>query len=98
MPSKTQQPSQTTGKSSVKDSVDKMFQTASREEVDQKITRCIYDNDIAFNVVRSPLWTDMVSYILNAPKEYKSPNYEKVRTALSNKKHKKVQQSLTPLM
>ncbi|KAL7241614.1 hypothetical protein ACSBR1_014250 [Camellia fascicularis] len=34
MPSKTQQPSQTTGKSSVKDSIDKMFQTSSREEVD----------------------------------------------------------------
>ncbi|KAL7233922.1 hypothetical protein ACSBR1_017514 [Camellia fascicularis] len=34
MPSKTQQPSQATGKSSIEDSVDKMFQTASREEVD----------------------------------------------------------------
>ncbi|CAL5373759.1 unnamed protein product [Camellia sinensis] len=94
MPSKTQQPSQTTGKSSV----DKMFQIASREEVDQKIARCIYGNGIAFNVVRSPLWEDMVSSILNAPKGYKSPNYEKVRTALLDKEHKKVQQSLTPLM
>ncbi|CAL5355714.1 unnamed protein product [Camellia sinensis] len=94
MPSKTQQPSQTTGKSSV----DKMFQIASREEVDQKIARCIYGNGIAFNVVRSPLWADMVSSILNAPKGYKSPNYEKVRTALLDKEHKKVQQSLTPLM
>ncbi|KAL7246027.1 hypothetical protein ACSBR2_001205 [Camellia fascicularis] len=98
MPSKTQQLSQTTGKSSVKDSVDKMFQTVSQEEVDQKIARCIYGNGIAFNVVRSPLWADMVSSILNAPKGYKSPNYEKVRTALLDKEHKKVQQSLTPLM
>ncbi|KAL7191461.1 hypothetical protein ACSBR2_023524 [Camellia fascicularis] len=98
MPSKTQKPSQTTGKSLVKASVDKMFQTASREEVDKKIARCIYGNGIAFNVVRSPLWADMVSSILNAPKGYKSPNYEKVRTALLDKEQKKVQQSLTPLM
>ncbi|KAL7229294.1 hypothetical protein ACSBR2_007906 [Camellia fascicularis] len=70
--------SRTTGKSSVKALVDKMFQIASREEVDQKIARCIYDNGIAFNA-------DMLSSILNAPKGYKSPNYEKVRTALLDK-------------
>ncbi|KAL7204895.1 hypothetical protein ACSBR2_017914 [Camellia fascicularis] len=31
----------------------------------------------------------MVSSILNAPKGYKSPNYEKVRTALLDKEHNK---------
>ncbi|KAL7233923.1 hypothetical protein ACSBR1_017515 [Camellia fascicularis] len=39
--------------------------------------------------MRSPLWTDIISSILNAPKGYKSPNYEKVRTALLDKEHKK---------
>ncbi|CAL5328732.1 unnamed protein product [Camellia sinensis] len=40
----------------------------------------------------------MVTAINNAPKGYKSPNYEKVRTNLLDKEQSKVQQSLNPLM
>ncbi|XP_028123521.1 uncharacterized protein LOC114320660 [Camellia sinensis] len=40
----------------------------------------------------------MVTAINNAPKGYKSPNYEKVRTNLLDIEQSKVQQSLNPLM
>ncbi|KAL7236186.1 hypothetical protein ACSBR1_019449 [Camellia fascicularis] len=82
----------------IKVSIDNMFHIRNREEVDQTIARCLYSNGIAFNVVRSPWWADMVTAINNAPKGYKSPNYEKVRTNLLDKEQSKVQQSLNPLM
>ncbi|KAL7209969.1 hypothetical protein ACSBR1_031524 [Camellia fascicularis] len=83
---------------SVKVSIDNMFHIRNREEVDQTIARCLHCNGIAFNVVMSPWWADMVTAINNAPKGYKSPNYEKVRTNLLDKEQSKVQQSLNPLM
>ncbi|KAL7258061.1 hypothetical protein ACSBR1_004224 [Camellia fascicularis] len=83
---------------SVKVSIDNMFHVRNKEEVDQTIARCLYSNGIAFNVVRSSWCVDMVTAINNAPKEYKSPNYEKVRTSLLDKQQSKVQQSLNPLM
>ncbi|KAK9284059.1 hypothetical protein L1049_012319 [Liquidambar formosana] len=84
--------------SSVKATIDNMFHVSSREEVDQKVARCLYGNGIAFHVMRSPLWADMVTAINNAPKGYKSPNYDKVRTALLDKEQGKVKQALSPLM
>ncbi|XP_077219745.1 uncharacterized protein LOC143853935 [Tasmannia lanceolata] len=78
--------------------IDKMFNISSREEVDQKIARCLYGNGIPFHVVRSPLWADMITAINNAPKGYKSPNYEKVRTTLLDKEQTKMRQALSPLM
>ncbi|KAL7177692.1 hypothetical protein ACSBR2_030955 [Camellia fascicularis] len=83
---------------SVKVSIDNMFHIRNREEVDQTIARCLYCNGIAFNVVMSPWWADMATAINNAPKGYKSPNYEKVRTNLLDKEQSKVQQPLNPLM
>ncbi|KAL7184660.1 hypothetical protein ACSBR2_026747 [Camellia fascicularis] len=83
---------------SVKVSIDNMFHVRNREEVYQMIARCHYSNDIAFNVVRSLWWANMVTAINDAPKGYKSPNYEKVRTNLLDKEQHKVQQSLNPLM
>ena len=77
--------------SSVKNKIDRMFQLSNREDVDQKVARCLYGCGIPFNVVRSPLWADMVSAINNAPKGYKSPNNEKVRTTLLDKEQAKVQ-------
>ncbi|KAL7206240.1 hypothetical protein ACSBR2_019031 [Camellia fascicularis] len=83
---------------SIKVSINNMFHIRNREEVGQTIARCLYSNGIAFNVVRSPWWADMVTAINNAPKGYKSPNYEKVGTNLLDKEQSKVQQSLNPLM
>ncbi|XP_028074197.1 uncharacterized protein LOC114276609 [Camellia sinensis] len=74
---------------SVKVSIDNMFYIRNREEVDQTVSRCLYSNGIAFNVVRSPRWTDMVTAINNTPKGYKSPNYEKARTNLLDKEQSK---------
>lgn len=82
----------------VKGTVDNMFHISTREEVDQKIASMLYQNGVPFNVVRSPSWADMVHAINTAPKGYKSPNYEKVRTSLLDKEQSKVHQALTPLM
>ena len=87
-----------TGSPSIKGVIEDMFHIGHREDVDQKIARCIYGNGIAFNVVRSPLWADMITAINNAPKGYKSPNYEKMRTSLLDKKQGKVKHALNPLM
>ncbi|KAF7150398.1 hypothetical protein RHSIM_Rhsim02G0002400 [Rhododendron simsii] len=82
----------------VKGTVDNMFHITRREDVDQKIASCLYQNGVPFNIVRSPSWADLVHAINTAPKGYKSPNYEKVRTSLLDKEQIKVQQALTPLM
>ncbi|KAI8561094.1 hypothetical protein RHMOL_Rhmol04G0310100 [Rhododendron molle] len=84
--------------SPVKFILDEMFNISSKEDVDQRIARCLYGNGVPFNVVRSPLWADMVAAINSAPKGYKSPNYEKVRTTLLDKEQNKVRQALSPLM
>ncbi|XP_057469642.1 uncharacterized protein LOC130758708 [Actinidia eriantha] len=89
---------QSNNPSPVKGILNKMFKISNKEDVDQRIARCLYGNGIPFNVVRSPLWADMVYAINNAPKGYTSPNYEKVRTTLLDKEQNKVRQALTPLM
>ncbi|KAL7184644.1 hypothetical protein ACSBR2_026733 [Camellia fascicularis] len=74
---------------SVTVSIDNMFHVRNGEEVDRTIARCLYSNGIAFNVMRSPWWADMVTTVNNAPKGYKSPNYENVRTSLLDKEPSK---------
>ncbi|KAK3039759.1 hypothetical protein RJ639_027416 [Escallonia herrerae] len=90
------------GKSAVpphpRNDIDKMFRINHREDVDQQIARCMYGNGIPFNVVRSPLWHDMISAIRLAPPGYVCPNYEKVRTTLLDREYNKVKQNLKPLM
>ncbi|KAF7112909.1 hypothetical protein RHSIM_RhsimUnG0179600 [Rhododendron simsii] len=92
------QGNQSNNPSQIKGILDDMFKISTKEDVDQRIARCLYGNGIPFNVVRSPLWADMVAAINNAPKGYKSPNYEKVRTTLLDKEQNKVRQALNPLM
>ncbi|KAK3010542.1 hypothetical protein RJ639_011445 [Escallonia herrerae] len=55
--------------------IDKMFRINHKEDVGQQIARCMYGNGIPFNVVRSPLWHDMIFAIRLAPAGYVSPNY-----------------------
>ncbi|KAF7112916.1 hypothetical protein RHSIM_RhsimUnG0179400 [Rhododendron simsii] len=86
------QGNQSNNPSQIKGILDDMFKISTKEDVDQRIARCLYGNGIPFNVVRSPLWADMVAAINNAPKGYKSPNYEK------DKEQNKVRQALNPLM
>ncbi|XP_058189011.1 uncharacterized protein LOC131306645 [Rhododendron vialii] len=82
----------------MKKTIADIFQTNDREDVDQRVARFFYCNDIPFNVARSPFWTDMVTGINNVPKGYKNPNYEKIRTSLLDKEQSKVQRALTPIM
>jgi hypothetical protein len=63
--------------------------------VDAKVVRFLYACGVPFNVLRSPYWHDLVKAINEAPKGYKSPNYEKARTVLLDREKAKVQRALT---
>jgi hypothetical protein len=63
--------------------------------VDAKVVRFLYACGIPFNVLRSPYWHDLVKGINEAPKGYKSPNYEKARTVLLDREKTKIQRALT---
>ena len=58
------------------------FNNQGREVADQYVARCIYANGLAFNLVRSPYWQQMIKAVNEAPKGYKSPGYEKLCTTL----------------
>ena len=62
--------------------IETTFNNQGREEADEHVARCIYANGLAFNLVRSPYWQRMIKAVNEAPKGYKSPGYEKVRTTL----------------
>jgi hypothetical protein len=65
--------------------------------VDAKVAQFLYACGVPFNVLRSPYWHDMVRAINEeAPKGYKSPNYEKAKTVLLDREKAKIQASLTP--
>jgi hypothetical protein len=66
-----------------------------RDEVDAKVVWFLYACGIPFNVLRSPYWHDLVKAINEAPKGYKSPNYEKARTVLLDREKVRTQRALT---
>ncbi|KAH9314484.1 hypothetical protein KI387_023111 [Taxus chinensis] len=84
-------------KSKTKGPLEKAFQNETRAIADEHIARCVYANGLSFNVVRSPYWHEMVKAINEAPKGYKSPGYEKIRTTLLDKQKKYVETSLQPI-
>lgn len=58
------------------------FQNEARDIAEQDIARCIYANGLAFNVVCSPYWQNMVRSINEAPRGFEGLGYEKVHTTL----------------
>eukprot|EP00253_Pinus_taeda_P007358 PITA_07358 len=70
------------------------FNNQGREVADEHVARCIYANGLAFNLVRSPYWQQMIKAVNEAPKGYKSPGYEKVRTTLLTSERKFVERQL----
>jgi hypothetical protein len=58
------------------------FNNQGREVVDEHVARCIYANALAFNLVLSPYWQQMIEAVNEALKGYKSPGYEKFCTTL----------------
>jgi len=70
------------------------FNNQGREVADEHVARCIYANGLAFNLVRSPYWQQMIKAVNEAPKGYKSPGYEKVRTTLLTSERKFVDRQL----
>ncbi|KAI8535978.1 hypothetical protein RHMOL_Rhmol10G0218900 [Rhododendron molle] len=57
------QGNQSNNPSQIKGTLDGMFKISTKEDVDQRITRCLYENGIQFNVVRFSLWANMVAAI-----------------------------------
>ncbi|KAH9291975.1 hypothetical protein KI387_042840, partial [Taxus chinensis] len=84
-------------KSKTKGPLEKAFQNEYREIADECIARCVYANGLSFNVVRSPYWHEMVKAINEAPKGYKAPGFEKIRTTLLERQKKYVETSLQPI-
>lgn len=78
--------------------LEKAFNLQSREDTNQNITRCLYANGLSFNVVCSPYWQEMVRSINEAPKGYKSPSYEKVRTTLLAKEKDIIDKQLQAML
>lgn len=70
------------------------FQNKSQEIANQHIVRCLYTNGLAFNVVHSPYWQQMVKAINEAPKGYKGLSFEKVCNTLLEKEVKFAKDSL----
>eukprot|EP00253_Pinus_taeda_P034789 PITA_34789 len=65
-----------------------------REVADEHVAHCIYANELAFNLVHSLYWKQMIKAVNEAPKGYKSPGYEKVRTTLLTSKRQLVDRQL----
>ena len=53
--------------------------------MDNRVARAIYACGLAFNVVRSPYWQDMLKAVNEDPRGYKGPKFEKVCTTLLQK-------------
>jgi hypothetical protein len=73
------------------------FQNEARDIADQAIARCVYANGLSFNVVRSPYWQEMVRVVNEAPRGFKGPGYEKIRTTLLDAEVANVQASMQPI-
>ena len=74
--------------------IETTFNNQGREVVDEYVACCIYANGLAFNLVRSPYWQRMIKAINEAPKGYKSPEYEKVHTTLLTSERQSVDRQL----
>jgi hypothetical protein len=71
------------------------FGAAERDAVDLKVMEFIAANDISFNVLRSPYYSEMVTTINNARKGYKGPGSEKARTTLLDALNRNVDKDLS---
>jgi len=56
-----------------------------RDAVIQDICKCIYGNSLAFNLVRSSLFVQMLKYDGEYGKGLKSPSYHEVRVSYLQK-------------
>jgi len=70
------------------------FNNQGRDVADEHVACCIYANGLAFNLVRSPYWQQMIKAVNEAPQGYKSPGYEKVRTTLLTSERQSVDRQL----
>ena len=73
------------------------FNNDARDIADQAIARCVYANGLSFNVVRSPYWQYMVRAVNEAPKGFKGPGYEKIRTTLLDDEVARVDAAMLPI-
>ena len=61
--------------------LENLWDVKGRVNLDASIGWFFFANDISLNVCKSPYWKEMVRDLVNtAPKGYKPPSYEKMRT------------------
>jgi len=66
----------------------------NKEDVIQEICNCIYGNALPFNLVRSPLFIQMLKAVGDYGKGLKPPSYHEVRVSYMKKAVDKVQECL----
>ena len=72
-----------------------LWDVKGRGNLDASVGRFFFANGIAFNVCRSPYWKDMVRDLVNtAPKGYKPPSYEKMRTSVLSEERARIEARL----
>eukprot|EP00253_Pinus_taeda_P014475 PITA_14475 len=77
--------------------LEKSFNNDAREIADAAVAQCIYANGLSFNLVRSPYWAKMVKCLNEAPRGYKSPGYENIRTTLLSAQKLDLEAKLAPI-
>eukprot|EP00253_Pinus_taeda_P002226 PITA_02226 len=77
--------------------LEKSFNNDAREIADAAVAEWIYANGLPFNLVRSPYWAKMVKCLNEAPRGYKSPGYEKIRTTLLSAQKLNLEAKLAPI-
>eukprot|EP00253_Pinus_taeda_P021534 PITA_21534 len=87
-------PAATSNKRATLGPLEACFNNQGRNIADERVARCIYANGLAFNLVCSPYWQQMIKAVNEAPKGYKSSGYEKVRTTLLASERQSVDRQL----
>ena len=77
--------------------LEKSFNNDAREIANAAIGQCIYANDLPFNLEQSPYWEKMIKTVNKAPKEFKSPGYEKVCTTILSAEKLDFEAKLNPI-
>ena len=80
--SETNEGGSSSRRTTVSESIQKMYNVVHRDEADDAIADFFMANGISFNATRSPYYKDMVQKIIAAGTGYAPPGYNKMRTSL----------------
>ena len=78
--------------------LERAFQNNARHELDSRIARIFYIDELRFNFARNPYYRSSYSYaITNSIQGYVPPRYNALRTTLLQKERAHVERLLKPI-